>query len=313
MKSEHLQGLIAAPYAPFDEGDTLNLDLIPQYYAFLKHNGVTGAFINGSTGEGVSLTLTEKKIVAEAWANCTRGDDNFKVMTLLGGTCIDDCIELAHHARQIGLFGVSLTAPFYFKPATVQVLAQICIRIGECVADMPVYYYHIPVLNGVDFPMIDLLKALDGTMPNFVGIKYTHEDFMDYQSCINFKDGKYDMLWGRDENMLSALAVGSKGAVGSTFNYAAPLYYDLIDAFKNNNLKKAQSLQQQSVDMISLLGKYGGIATGKAYMKLVGLDCGGFRLPVKNMSAEQFELFKKDVEQLKFSSFCSCKPLAVKV
>lgn len=305
MKIEHLQGLIAAPYAPFDERDVLNLDLIPQYYAFLKDNGVTGAFINGSTGEGVSLTLTEKKIVAEAWANCTRGDDNFKVMTLLGGTCIDDCIELAHHARQTGLFGVSLTAPFYFKPATVEVLAQICIRIGECIPDLPVYYYHIPVLNGVNFAMIDLLKALDGRMPNFAGVKYTHEDFMDYQSCINFKDGKYDMLWGRDENMLSALAVGAKGAVGSTFNYAAPLYHRLITAFDNHDLELAARLQQKAIDMIRLLGKYGGITVGKSFMKLVGFDFGKFRLPLQNMTEEQFESFKLDVAQLSFDEFRS--------
>jgi N-acetylneuraminate lyase len=131
---------------------------------------------------------------------------------------------------------------------------------------------------------------------------------MDFLSCLHFQNGRYDMLWGRDENMLSALAVGAKGAVGSTFNYAAPLYYDLIDAFNQNDLKKAQALQQQSIDMIYLLGKYGGIATGKAYMKLTGVDCGEFRLPVKNMNSEQFELFKKDVEQLNFSSFCSTKP-----
>jgi N-acetylneuraminate lyase len=102
--------------------------------------------------------------------------------------------------------------------------------------------------------------------------------------------------------------LGTKGAVGSTFNYAAPLYYELIDAFNNNELEKAQALQQQSIDMIRLLGKYGGIATGKAYMKLTGMDCGEFRLPVKNMSAEQFGLFKKDVEQLNFSSFSSRLP-----
>ena len=113
------------------------------------------------------------------------------------------------------------------------------------------------------------------------------------------------MLWGRDENMLSALAVGAKGAVGSTFNYAAPLYYELIDAFNNNDFTRAGSLQQQSIDMIRLLGKYGGIATGKAYMKLVGVDCGEFRLPVKNMSADQFEMFKADVSGLGFDQFKS--------
>jgi N-acetylneuraminate lyase len=128
---------------------------------------------------------------------------------------------------------------------------------------------------------------------------------MDFLSCSQFQNGKYDMLWGRDENMLSALALGNKGAVGSTFNYAAPLYYDLIDAFNNNDLEKAQALQQKSIDMITLLGKYGGISVGKAYMKLIGLDCGAFRLPVKNMDNENFDLFKKDVEQLNFKDYCS--------
>jgi N-acetylneuraminate lyase len=136
---------------------------------------------------------------------------------------------------------------------------------------------------------------------------------MDFLSCMNYKNGKYDMLWGRDENMLPALALGAKGAVGSTFNYAPSLYYDMMDAFNKNDLKAANALQQKSIDMIRLLGKYGGIATGKAYMKLIDLDCGEFRLPVKNMSAEQFEAFKKDTEQLNFSSFSSKKPSVVNV
>ena len=57
--------------------------------------------------------------------------------------------------------------------------------------------------------------------------------------------------------------------------------------------------------MITLLGKYGGIATGKAYMKLVDVDCGEFRLPVANMSPEQFNAFKEDVASLGFESFKS--------
>ena len=160
--------------------------------------------------------------------------------------------------------------------------------------------------------MFDLLKAVDGYVSNFAGIKYTHEDFMDFLSCMNYKDGEYDMLWGRDENMLSALVLGAQGSVGSTFNYAAPLYSQLISAFDLGDLGSARRLQQQSIDMIRLLGKYGGIATGKAYMKMIGMNCGEFRLPVKNMSKDEFDHFKKDVEQLNFSSFCSRIPSAVK-
>ncbi len=308
MNFEHLSGLIAAPFTPMHNDGTLNLAVIPDYYAMLKANGITGAFICGSTGEGVSLTFSEKKQVMAAWAACSKRDAAFTVMPLLGGTCIADCKELALYAKEIGLDAVSFTAPFYFKPADVATLAKACIEIAAAVPDMPFYYYHIPVLTGVNFLMIDLLKEMDGKLANFAGIKYTHEDFMDFLSCINFQNGRYNMLWGRDENMLPALAVGAKGAVGSTFNYAAPLYYDLIKAFNNGDLERAQQLQQQSIDMIRLLGKYGGIATGKAYMKLIGLDCGEFRLPVKNMTASAFDLFKEDAEQVAFSTFSSILP-----
>lgn len=304
MKINHLTGLVAAPFTPFNNDGSLNLSIIPAYYHLLKTNGITGAFICGSTGEGVSLSFNEKKSVAEAWASATKGSD-FKVMSLLGGTCISECVALAKHARDIGLYAISFTAPFYFKPANVQMLANCCKEIAAAVQDMPFYYYHIPVLNGVGFNMIDLLQEVDGQIPNFAGIKYTHEDFMDFLSCLHYREGKYDMLWGRDENMLPALALGAKGAVGSTFNYAAPLYYNLIHAFEKGDLKAAQQLQQQSIDMIRLLGKYGGIATGKAYMKVMGLDCGEFRLPVKNMDQQQFESFKKEVKALSFDNFKS--------
>lgn len=305
MSFRKLEGLISAPFTPMDAQGNINVDVIPAYYQFLKRNKVTGAFICGSTGEGVSMTTEEKKVVASAWADATAHDEDFRVMLFLGGTSIADCKVLAAHAQEIGLYAISFTAPFYFKPANVDMLAKACAEIAAVAPDMPFYYYHIPVLTGVGFAMYDLLKAVDGLIPNFAGVKYTHEDFMDFLSCLHYNNGKYDMLWGRDENMLSALVLGNKGAVGSTYNYAAPLYSAMVDAFEANDLKKAQFIQQQAIDMIRLLGKYGGIATGKAFMKLVGIDCGEFRLPVKNMDAAQFESFKQDVAAVGFDSFKS--------
>ena len=309
MSIQHLEGLIAAPFTPFLPSGELNLSVIPSYYAMLKSNGVKGAFIAGSTGEGVSLSLNEKKQVASAWAAATKQDPEFRVMCFLGGTCITDCIELARHSQREGLYAVSFTAPFYFKPASVQQLAACIAEVAAAVPEMPFYYYHIPVLTGVGFSMIDLLKEVDGRISNFAGIKYTHEDFMDFLSCLRFRDGYYDMLWGRDENMLSALVLGAKGSVGSTFNYAAPLYHELMDAFERNDLETARQHQQQSIDTIRLLGKYGGIATGKTFMKAIGLDCGEFRLPVRNMSAEDRIQFTIDLEQIQFKNYCSRYPV----
>lgn len=305
MKIKKLEGLIAAPFTPMHADGSINLEIIESYYLALKNNGVTGAFICGSTGEGVSMTFKEKKDVYNAWAKCTAGDEDFKVMAFLGGVCIKDCIALAKYAEEIGLYAVSFTSPFYFKPASVEALADACIEVAAAVPNMPFYYYHIPVLTGVGYSMYSLLQALDGKLENLAGIKYTHEDFMDFQTCMNFNESKYDMLWGRDENMLSALVLGAKGAVGSTYNYAAPLYHKLISSFEDNDLKTAEALQQKSIDMIRLLGKYGGISVGKSYMKLTGIDCGEFRSPVQNMSKANYEKFTEDVNALNFNEYKS--------
>lgn len=305
MGQSPIHGLIAAPFTPMHPDGSLNLDLIPDYYAMLVGNGINGAFISGSTGEGVSLTMEEKMALASAWAACNGQEHRLSIMQLVGGTCLADCKQLAQHAASAGLNAVSFLAPFYFKPTNVEMLAACCEEVAAAAPELPFYYYHIPVLTGVNFPMIDLLKAVDGRIPNFRGIKYTHEDLMDYLSCLNYGNGKFNLLWGRDETFLSALAIGAKGAVGSTYNYAAPLYKQLIDAFQAGDLRHATAIQQKAIDMIELLGKYGGIATGKAFMKLIGLDCGEFRLPVKNMSKAAFEQFTLDAERVGFRDFCS--------
>ncbi len=305
MRYTHLEGLIAAPFTPMHENGTINLTIIPEYYQLLKSNGVIGAFINGSTGEGPSLTTQEKKTVITAWAECTKGDPDFKVMSLVGGTSVEDARDLAAYAAEQGLYGVSITAPYYFKPQDLNMLVQTCIEVAQAAPDIAFYFYHIPVLTGVHFPMLPFLKQMHGKLSNFAGIKYTHEDFMDFQACLEFEDGKYDMLWGRDENYLPALAIGVKGVVGSTYNYAAPLYHAIKKAWDDNDIDLARSLQLRSIKMIQLLGKYGGIATGKAYMKVIGLDCGSFRLPVKNMTPDDFNLFKKEVEALHLDGYLS--------
>lgn len=154
-------------------------------------------------------------------------------------------------------------------------------------------------------PMLGLLRRMSIMLSNFAGIKYSQEDLMDFFLCLNYEEGRYDILWGMDECLLAALAFGAKGAVGSTYNYAAPLYLALMKSFREGNLEEARMLQQKSINIVELLGKYGGIATGKAYMKYVGIDCGTFRLPVRNMNEEMYSEFIKDVKALNLDNFFS--------
>ncbi len=294
---QRFEGLIAAPFTPMGKSNEIMYDQINEYYTYLVKNHIVGAFINGSTGETASLTQKEKMKVTETWTNAAK-ESQFKIINLVGGTSYFECIENALHSAALGVDAIAIVAPYYFKPAGPKQLAEFCAVIAEKVPQIPVYFYNIPVLSGVNIPMLDFLKEANHIIPNLAGVKYTHENFMDFLSCVNFEGGKYQILGGYDEVLLPALSVGCKSAVGSTFNYAAPLYYGIIEAFDRSDLDTARELQQKAIDMIRLLGKYGGIATGKAFMRYIGFDFGGFRLPVKDFDSSMYDAFASDVKAL---------------
>jgi N-acetylneuraminate lyase len=303
MKYQHFTGLIPAPFTPMHVDGSLNITLVKDYFNMIYRNDIRAAFICGTTGEGPSLTISECKALAEAWVDAAKGVEDFKIMTVVGGTSLEDCKELAIHAKQIGLYGISLLSPYYYKPSSVEVIAACCKEVAAVVPDMPFYYYHIPITTGVNFPMIELLRLVHDNIPNFVGIKYSHEDHMDLLSCLQFQHSHYDILWGRDENLLSGMSMGIKAAIGSTYNYIAPLYLNLIDAFNSGDLQKARELQSVSIELIKLLIKYGGIPTGKAYMQLVGVDCGPCRLPLQNLTSQRQKQFLEELSLIDFDLY----------
>jgi N-acetylneuraminate lyase len=298
-----IEGLVAAPFTPMHTDGSLNLSIVPQYAEMLIHNKVKGAFVAGSTGEGVSMCYEEKVQVIKAWGGIT--DKRLLKIAMVGGNSVQEMKQLAQLAEQQKFDAIAILAPHYFILNKAEVLAQICIEVGKVAPKTGLYFYHIPVLTGVHVSMIEFLEHMDGKLPNFLGIKYTHSDMMEYNRCLNFAGEKYDILWGWDEVFLGGMAMGARGGVGSTFNYAAPLYHQLMEAFYAGDLLKARKLQEKSIDIVRLLGKYGGIATGKAYMRAMGLDCGKFRLPVQNMSEAQYEAFLEDLQAIDFFQYMS--------
>lgn len=285
MKFEKIKGLIAATFSPFDQNEELNLAILPKYHNVLTNQLVKGAFICGTTGEGSALTFEEKKALIEAWG--AYNGENFKVISMVSGTSQKEAVALARFSAENGLYGISLTAPYYFKPSNVDALLDFMEPIAAAAPGLAVYFYHIPLLTNVYLPMLELLEKAGQRIPNFVGIKYTHNDLMDFNNCLRFQDARYDILWGWDETFLAGLAMGAKGAVGSTYNFASPLYHKIFAAFGEGDMNSALLLQQKSIDFISLYGKFGGAATGKAILQICGVDCGDFRSPLKKLTTEE--------------------------
>ncbi|MBN1490756.1 MAG: dihydrodipicolinate synthase family protein [Phycisphaerae bacterium] len=294
---KRFEGLVAAPYTAMHADGNVNLDRIEQQAEALLRDGVRAAFVCGTTGEGMSLSVEERLAVAKRWTEVAGKD--LDVIVHVGHNALTDCKTLAAHAKKVRAAAVAAMAPPFFKPSCVGDLVTFCRDISAAAAGVPFYYYHIPSMTGVSFAMADFLEAAADRIPDLAGIKYTYEDLMDFERCRMIDDGRFDMLFGRDELLLCGLALGARGAVGSTYNFAAPIYHKLIAAFNAGDLATARQQQRYSIELITLIARFAGsfLPTAKTLMQFIGVDCGPVRPPLRNLTPEQREALRTQLEE----------------
>jgi len=301
--STRFRGLVAAPFTPFHADRSLNLDVIPAYARFLRDNGVGAAFVCGTTGEGLSLTLEERLRIAERWVACA--DDRLRVIVHVGHTCLTDARTLTAHAAKIGASAVSALTPCFFKPRNNAEVVNWCEAVASAAPALPFYYYNIPSMTGIDYPVVDFLAQAQDRIPSLAGVKYTHENLPDYKACVAFAQGRYDILFGRDELLLEGTDAGALGAVGSTYNYAAPLYLRLLAARTAGRATEARALQDTAIKMIAICNGIGvtHLAASKALMAMLGVDCGPVRLPLAQPEATQLATLRTRLNEIGFFDF----------
>ena len=299
MTINKTKGLIAAPFTGMEGNGKVNLKNVPSYAEHLKMTGVKGVFVAGTTGEGMLMTDTERLEVIEAWIS--QKSDNFKVIAHAGSTSIESAKVLASESARMGAQAIAIMGPPFLPPKGVVELVEFSKDVALAAPDLPFYYYHIPSLSGVNFPMSQYLNEAIGKIPNLAGIKFTDNNFMEMSKCLTMDNGKWDILHGYDELLLAGLSFGASGAVGSTYNFMAPIYNGIIEDFTNGNIEKARKKQQMSIDVIDILIKYkGALVSGKALMGLIGLDCGPCRSPLNSLSSNEMKAFEKELRNCGF-------------
>lgn len=302
---EKIKGLIDAPFTPFYANGEVNLEPIERYANMLKKNGLQGVFINGSSGEGYMLTEDERMKLAEAWVKAA--PEGFKVIVHVGSTCVNSSRRLAEHAQTIGAFGIGAMATPFPKIGRIEELVKYCVEIASGAPNLPFYYYHIPAFNGAFLSMVELLKAVDGRIPNFAGIKYTYESLYEYNQCRLYANGKFDMLHGQDETILPCLAMGgAQGGIGGTTNYNGKCLTGILKAWEEGNIEEARQLQNFAQEVINVICHYrGNIVGGKRIMKLIGLDLGPNRTPFQNITDEEEKALKAELDAIDFFNKCN--------
>ena len=297
-RSASYEGLFAAVFSPMHPDGSLNLDLVGKLVEHLIRSGVRGMYICGSTGEGPTLTSTERMSVARAYIEAAQG--RLVSIVQVGHESLAEAKKLAEHAALVGADAISAVPPTYFPPRSEQVLVDCLGEIASGAPNLPLFYYHIPEKTGVRVDLLRFLQLCESRLPSLVGVKYSTTTVYELQQCIEELKGRITMMFGCDEMLLSGLCAGARGAVGSTYNFAAPLYRRILTALRNRELDEARRWQGIAAQMVRIFQIHGGAPAIKGAMALLGLDCGPVRLPQQPLSREALSAMRTDLERIGF-------------
>jgi N-acetylneuraminate lyase len=284
--------LIAAVHTPLASDGGLRLESVPVQAVLLASAGVEGAFVAGTTGESLSLTVAERMALADAWVEPARRH-GLRLLVHVGAASLADAVALARHAGELGVDSISAMAPCYFKPASCGDLAAFLAAIAAAAPRTPFYYYDIPSWTGVTFRSSDLLERHAASIPTLAGIKYTSADLADFERCVAVDGGRFAIYWGTDEALLAGLVLGAAGAIGSTYNFAASEARAVMDAFAVGDMPRARAAQLEVVRIVDLLASHGYMRSAKAVMGMLGVDCGTVRPPLRPATADELAALRR--------------------
>jgi dihydrodipicolinate synthase/N-acetylneuraminate lyase len=270
--------LIPAVVTPLSEdGSALDLEAIRPYGAFLKSHGADGAFVCGTTGEGILLSLDERRSVAAAYREALDG----VLVVHAGAQTTADTVALARHATQIGADAVAVIPPPYF-PLDDDALTAHFVAAARAAAPLPFYCYAFAPKSGYPLP-VDVVRRIGASVDNLAGLKVSESPFERVEPYLELG---LPVLIGNEPLLPAGIARGAIGTVsgmGSAFPDVVRAALDAADEAAGARLLSLRSAMEAS-------GQF--IAAAKHVLGMRGLPVsGGMRAPLRRLTtAEVAEL-----------------------
>lgn len=202
-----IRGALAAAVTPLAEGgEALDLDAVAAYVDFLVSGGVDGAFVLGTTGEGILLRREERERVAEAFLSAAAG--RLSVVVHCGAQTTSETAGLSEHAAAHGADAVAVIPPPYFSYDDAALEAHFLAASSAC-APLPFYLYEFAARSGYAIPL-EVVARLREKASNLAGLKVSDTPWESFEPYVI--EG-LDVFVGPEALIERGLAAGAAGAV----------------------------------------------------------------------------------------------------
>lgn len=290
------KGIIPALYAAYDDEGNISPDRVQKLANYYLEVGVNGLYVGGSSGECVYQTVAERKLVLENVMKAVGG--KMTVIAHIAAASTKESIELAKHAKELGVDALAAIPPIYYGLPDHAVV-KYWTDIIEA-TDLDFFIYNIPSTTGHELSpemFVDLLEY-----PQVIGVKNSSISVLDIQNFRKIQTRDTIIYSGVDEQYIAGRIMGADGGIGSTFGVMPRLYLKLEELLQNNELDLAQELQYAINDIIALILVQEGSLYG--VMKKVleineGIIAGHVRNPLPKITNNDEEAIKNIAEMIK--------------
>lgn len=202
-----LRGALAATVTPLREGgEELDEQAFGPLVAFLADNGLDGIFALGTTGEGLLLSVEERRRAATLFLEASAG--RLAVVVHCGAQTTADTVLLAEHAAAEGADAVAAVAPPYYAFDEDELARHFTAAAAAC-APVPFFLYEIAARSGYAIPLT-VVERLREEVPNLAGLKVSDTPFERVEPYL--VEG-LDVFVGSEPLAAKALARGAAGIV----------------------------------------------------------------------------------------------------
>ena len=204
---DRLHGAIAAAVTPLrDGGRALDTDSVAPLVAFLANGGLDGVLACGTTGEGVLLTVEERRRVTEAFVAAAPA--SFQIAVHAGAQTTGDTVALAAHARDAGAAAVAVIAPPYYPLGSRELFDHLVAAATAC-DPLPFYVYEFAARSGYAIP-VDVMRQLRKERGNVAGMKVSDTPF---DAVEPYLEDDWDVFVGSEPLVRAGMERGAVGAV----------------------------------------------------------------------------------------------------
>jgi 4-hydroxy-tetrahydrodipicolinate synthase len=282
--------LMTAMVTPFDEELNVDYEAAVLLAKKLVEEGNTALVLTGTTGEAPTLTSEEKinmyKIV--------KANVDVPIVAGVGTNSTKATIENAKSAKEAGVDGLLIVAPYYNKPDQDSLYCHFKEIAKE--VDLPIMLYNVPGRTGCNIlpETVEKLSKIE----NIVALKEAGGNIVQFSEIIRRVPKDFLVYSGDDSMVLPAMSVGAYGVVSVASHVVGPEMKEMIDAFVANDNERAKEIHLKLLNVFKNLFIIANPIPVKAALNMIGINVGGLRLPLTEAREKVRDVIRKDLEEL---------------